>query len=169
MALKIISSLGKSKYSKVRYGFGKPNIDFQPIVLPKGEEKTRLVTVAMAHHLRAASPANSPITLLLLGPSDTIAWSQTKDSYSDDVSVTIWDELAEAMDNDIVLLTLAKTADLSAENMWEVFGLLADNLDENDDVVFDITHSFRTFPYLTLLAASFLRVARHVNVRHIYY
>lgn len=171
MGLKIVSSLGKGSYSRVRYGFGKPGSGFQAVPPgDDGEERSRLVTVALARHLRAAHPDNSPLTLLLLGPSDTIEWSKTEASASRDASppMTVWDELAAVVD-DIQPLRLAETNDLTAANMWEVFGLLADSLEEGDDVVFDITHSFRMFPFLTLLAAAFLRVARRVRVRHIFY
>jgi CRISPR-associated protein (TIGR03986 family) len=57
----------------------------------------------------------------------------------------------------------------SVTDLWEIFGALTKNLNEQDEVIFDITHSFRTLPLLSFLAASFLRVAKDVRIKGIYY
>lgn len=57
----------------------------------------------------------------------------------------------------------------SVEDLWKIFGELTKHLNEKDEVVFDITHSFRTLPFLSFLAASFLRVAKDVQIKGIYY
>ncbi len=57
----------------------------------------------------------------------------------------------------------------SVADLWEIFGELTRNLNEKDEVIFDITHSFRTLPFLSFLAASFLRVAKSVDIKGIYY
>jgi len=55
------------------------------------------------------------------------------------------------------------------EDLWEIFGSLTTHLNEKDEVIFDITHSFRTLPFLSFLAASYLRVAKNVIIGGIYY
>ncbi len=55
------------------------------------------------------------------------------------------------------------------EDLWQIFGELTKHLDENDEVIFDITHSFRTLPFLAFIAASYLRVAKNVKIKGIYY
>lgn len=55
------------------------------------------------------------------------------------------------------------------EDLWEIFAKLTEQLNENDNVIFDITHSFRTLPFLSFLAASYLRVAKNVNIKGIFY
>lgn len=57
----------------------------------------------------------------------------------------------------------------SVEDLWKIFGELTKHLSEKDEVIFDITHSFRTLPFLSFLAASFLRVAKDVRIKGIYY
>lgn len=55
------------------------------------------------------------------------------------------------------------------EDLWVIFGELTKHLKEKDEVIFDITHSFRTLPLLSFLAASYLRVAKNVTIKGIYY
>lgn len=57
----------------------------------------------------------------------------------------------------------------AVKDLWEIFGKLTEHLSEKDEVIFDITHSFRTLPLLSFLAASYLRVARNVTIKGIYY
>jgi CRISPR-associated DxTHG motif protein len=42
-------------------------------------------------------------------------------------------------------------------------------LDENDQVVFDITHAFRSIPIISLVAVSYLRVVRQVSIKGLVY
>jgi len=53
--------------------------------------------------------------------------------------------------------------------LWEVFNALTDAVGEGETVVFDITNSFRSLPFLTFLAAAYLRAARQVKVHKIVY
>ncbi len=57
----------------------------------------------------------------------------------------------------------------SEEDLWEIFRILTDVVQEGDEVIFDITHSFRSLPFLTFLAAAYLRAARGVTVRAVVY
>ncbi len=57
----------------------------------------------------------------------------------------------------------------SVDDLWQIFMQLTAHLRDNDEVVFDITNSFRTLPFLTFLAASYLRVTRKVKLQGIYY
>lgn len=57
----------------------------------------------------------------------------------------------------------------SEKELWEIFSALTDAVDEGEDVLFDITSSFRSLPFLVFLAAAYLRVARKVNVVGILY
>ena len=57
----------------------------------------------------------------------------------------------------------------SETELWEIFKALTDTVDDGETVVFDITNSFRSLPFLTFLAAAMLRTARQVNVQRIVY
>ena len=53
--------------------------------------------------------------------------------------------------------------------MWDIFEKLTSQIDDNDEVTFDITHGLRSIPFLVFLAAAFLKSARQVSIKSIYY
>ncbi len=57
----------------------------------------------------------------------------------------------------------------SEEELWDIFSALTETVKERETVVFDITHSFRSIPFLTFLAAAYLRAARRVHIRAVVY
>src|SRR5262245_33553581 len=50
------------------------------------------------------------------------------------------------------------------EELWEIFETLTSCLSQGDEIILDITHTFRSIPILVLLAVAFLRTAGSVNV-----
>lgn len=65
------------------------------------------------------------------------------------------------------------THDISAEQnidtLWELFETIVNIIEKNDQIVFDITHSFRFQPMLALLSIHFARVTKNILVDGIYY
>lgn len=57
----------------------------------------------------------------------------------------------------------------SEADIWQIFSKMTETLEENDEVIFDITHGFRSIPVLALLATSFLRTAKNVTLKDILY
>ncbi|GAA6619741.1 TIGR02221 family CRISPR-associated protein [Scytonema sp. NUACC26] len=57
----------------------------------------------------------------------------------------------------------------STDDIWQLFGMLTDCLQEGDEVLFDITNGFRSLPVLALIAISYLRVVRKVKIKGLIY
>lgn len=57
----------------------------------------------------------------------------------------------------------------SDAELWEIFNKIVDAIPEGEEVVFDITHGFRSQPVIALLVAAFLRVAKGIQLKHIVY
>jgi len=55
------------------------------------------------------------------------------------------------------------------EALWQIFDALIGHVEEGEQVVFDITNSFRSIPFLVFIAAAFLRSARKVEVEAVVY
>ncbi|MFQ3584089.1 MAG: TIGR02221 family CRISPR-associated protein [Cyanobacteriota bacterium] len=53
--------------------------------------------------------------------------------------------------------------------IWTLFETLVDSIDRNDEIIFDITHAFRSIQMLVLLGAAFLQTAKKVSIQGIYY
>lgn len=55
------------------------------------------------------------------------------------------------------------------DELWEIFEKIAGSLDEGDEVVFDITHAFRSIPILAFLVIAFLRETKGIKVHKVIY
>jgi CRISPR-associated Csx2 family protein len=57
----------------------------------------------------------------------------------------------------------------SQEELWTIFRRLLDCIGDGDELVFDITHSFRFLPMLFTVLIQYLGVVRSVRLRGVYY
>jgi hypothetical protein len=57
----------------------------------------------------------------------------------------------------------------SEADLWAIFDVLTEVTAPRDHVIFDITNSLRSIPFLTFLAAAYLRTARDVDVEAVLY
>lgn len=80
-----------------------------------------------------------------------------------------WIDLKPIVEKDFKLTPVDIKDGSSEEELWEIFDVLTGCLDEGDEVIFDVTHSFRSLPILTLLAATFLRVAKSIKLKQVIY
>jgi CRISPR-associated Csx2 family protein len=57
----------------------------------------------------------------------------------------------------------------NAGEIWQVFQTLSEQLQDGDEVVFDITHALRHIPMLALAALNYAKVLKGVSLQGIYY
>lgn len=57
----------------------------------------------------------------------------------------------------------------SNDDIWQLFEMLTSCLQDGDRVLFDITNGFRSLPVLALIAVSYLRVVRQVEIEGLIY
>jgi len=53
--------------------------------------------------------------------------------------------------------------------LWKIFDGINSVIDEGDDIIFDVTHSFRSLPVLTLIALNYVKFLKNVNINKIDY
>ncbi|WP_299029881.1 TIGR02221 family CRISPR-associated protein [uncultured Thermanaerothrix sp.] len=53
--------------------------------------------------------------------------------------------------------------------IWQIFDAVIQNVEEGEEVTFDITHGLRSIPFLVFLFAAYLRSAKRVKIRAILY
>jgi CRISPR-associated DxTHG motif protein len=53
--------------------------------------------------------------------------------------------------------------------MWQTFQIISKEIAEREDVIFDITHGLRSLPFLVFLFAAYLKSAKGVSIKGIYY
>ncbi|SHK20539.1 CRISPR-associated protein, TM1812 family [Anaerobranca californiensis DSM 14826] len=55
------------------------------------------------------------------------------------------------------------------EEIWDIFKKLLEVLEEKDEVIFDITHAFRSIPMLGLVVLNFAKATKNIKLSGIYY
>lgn len=55
------------------------------------------------------------------------------------------------------------------EDIWLIFQLMNECLEEGDCVLFDVTYSFRSIPIVALISVSYLRIIRQINIKGLLY
>lgn len=55
------------------------------------------------------------------------------------------------------------------EEMWKIFNAVYDALKPNDELYFDLTHSYRYLPMLVLVLSNYAKFLKDVKVKHISY
>ncbi|GIW02413.1 TIGR02221 family CRISPR-associated protein [Roseiflexus sp.] len=53
--------------------------------------------------------------------------------------------------------------------LWRIFQAVVDVIEPNAVVVFDITHGFRSLPFLSFLAAAYLRKVKSIQLKHVFF
>lgn len=55
------------------------------------------------------------------------------------------------------------------EELWTVFQKVVDAVEPQEAVIFDITHGYRSLPFLSFLSAAYLRTVKRVRLGAVYY
>ncbi|BDD02057.1 TIGR02221 family CRISPR-associated protein [Persicobacter psychrovividus] len=56
-----------------------------------------------------------------------------------------------------------------SEQVWELFEMVFSCLEKDDEVIFDITHSFRSIPMLGMILMNYAKVLKGVKIQGVYY
>lgn len=81
-----------------------------------------------------------------------------------------WQELKRRFERDkIPFRPLPIPEGHTESELWEIFNALTNAVEEKEEVVFDITNSFRSLPFLSFLAVAYLKAAKRVDVKHVLY
>jgi len=57
----------------------------------------------------------------------------------------------------------------TAPEIWDIFGTVFDQLNQGDEVIFDITHAFRSIPMLAIVVLNYAKVMKDITLQGIYY
>ncbi|MFQ3684546.1 TIGR02221 family CRISPR-associated protein [Roseiflexus sp.] len=57
----------------------------------------------------------------------------------------------------------------NSEELWQIFQQVVDAIEANETVIFDLTHGFRSLPFLSFLAVAYLRKVKDINLQGVYF
>lgn len=80
-----------------------------------------------------------------------------------------WERLQARLNGKVMLNPQDIPSGKNQEELWAIFNKLTTSLSFGDEIVFDITHAFRSIPFLALLAVAFLRTTQSVHMQHLLY
>ena len=84
-----------------------------------------------------------------------------------------WEQLQELFELKFPEINLIPVRNIpernTPEDIWTIFKKVNECLEEDDNVIFDITHGFRSVPIVALLAMSYFRVARNIKIQGLLY
>lgn len=55
------------------------------------------------------------------------------------------------------------------EELWDIFARLLEQIEDGDEIIFDITHSFRSLPLIASACIQYVRALKKITLRGIYY
>lgn len=58
---------------------------------------------------------------------------------------------------------------ISETEIWDIFQIVFDQLQEEDEILYDVTHSFRSLPMLGIVLLQYAKFLKNINVRGIFY
>lgn len=57
----------------------------------------------------------------------------------------------------------------SEQELWDIFQAIIDEIELNDEIVFDVTHSWRFLPMLAFIVLNYARIVKNCAIASIYY
>ena len=57
----------------------------------------------------------------------------------------------------------------SEKEIWDIFDIVFSEIDKGDEVIFDITHGFRSLPMLMVVISNYAKILKNIKVNGIYY
>ncbi len=139
--IKVISFLGIGSYKKTCY------------IWKEQQKETELFPEGVAHFIQP--------TEMLICLTPTAHEGEKADN---------WTQLKQRFEHDqIPYKPLLIPEGHTEADLWQIFNVLTNAVDREERLVFDITHSFRSLPFLSFLAIAYLKTAKQVKVEHVLY
>jgi CRISPR-associated DxTHG motif protein len=80
-----------------------------------------------------------------------------------------WGDLCQRLQEHTQIVEVDIPDGKSEEELWEIFEAISKAVQEGDEIVFDITHGFRSLPMIAMLTIAYLKQVKGVKVQHVVY
>jgi len=81
-----------------------------------------------------------------------------------------WDAFRQAIEDYTTDVVAVDIPDGRTEvELWQIFQTVVDTVQEGERLIFDVTHGFRSLPFLSFLAVAYLRTVKQVEIEHVFY
>lgn len=126
---------------------------------------TRFVQTAIYEHMKG----EEPLHMIIFVTKEAIEnnWGDSVDKYGNSIEgleTTLQRIIPEA---DVKLVEISSAQDEAAN--WELFDVILDQIEEGDQIYFDMTHSFRTIPFVSLIVLNYARLIKKAAIKKLLY
>jgi len=80
-----------------------------------------------------------------------------------------WSKLSQALPKHITTQTTEIPWGKSSDELWKIFHQVVQAVKPGEEILFDITHGFRSVPMIALLAAAYLQLTKGIKLKEIVY
>jgi CRISPR-associated Csx2 family protein len=157
MARKIfLSILGTGYYETTRYYFDNYKTNY----------RTRFVQEATIKHFCSQWSEEDKIVIFLTEQARQTNWenpAQKKHNFKE-----VYEGLSSILSNFRLSVRDIPNGN-SEKEIWEVFDIIFKELNEGDEVYFDITHAFRFLPMLLMVLINYAKLLKNISVKSVTY
>lgn len=154
MAIKFFSFLGTGAYTKCKYKFDNIESDISCYI------QEALIDILLEKCVNLES------VFIFKTEEATIAnWSKNKKYPSDPGLKQVLDKYNGKPSINYVDIPSGQ----NENELWEIFDKVLEQIDKGDEIIFDITHSFRSIPMLALIILNYAKFIKKCEIRGIYY
>lgn len=160
---KIITFLGTGRYQEVTYeGFSENG--------EKTQTKTRYIQEAICNVIGRDAILYVGLTEKARTENWTSGPKKTKDFEIGQIKEEYQPGLKEILDEENIKYQEFSLYDGKDENeMWQNFDSIFSILDEGDEIYVDVTHSFRSIPFIIMSVLNYAKFTKNINIKGIYY
>lgn len=95
--------------------------------------------------------------------------SESRDAINDKGLKERLEEIKDELKLDIHVRGINIPEGKNEKELWDIFEKINDYISEGDNIIFDVTHSFRSLPILTLVVLNYVRFLKNVKINRIVY
>ena len=162
MARKIfISILGTGYYYPTKYYFNNE--------ISGNELECRFIQQATINHFCTNWNDDDKIYFFLTKDARKISWNNPaqKNNKNNKESYTGLSQIIKQLNLKPEILDIPNGN--NEQEIWEIFQIIFNKLNNNDEVYFDITHAFRSLPMLVMVLINYAKFLKNIEVKSITY
>jgi len=137
---------------------------------PKGYKETTYISPNRQHKFTTSLFQEALVEFYKPEEMYVLLTKTAEKSIPENATQSTWENLKNRLHNKVDLKPIVDIPEgHETEDFWNLFSKLTACLDDTDEVLFDITHGFRSLPVIALIAVSFLRVVRNIKLKGLVY
>jgi len=162
MSYKLLSFIGPTKYIEAYYAYNNK----------KSKQAYQFIQEALLEFFCRDWEEHDQVVIFLTEESKRKNWLSKNECEDANFEKGLKERLEETKKRlklNIGIRDVEIPEGRNEEELWEIFERINNNISEEDILIFDITHSFRSLPMLTLVALNYVKFLKNVDIHQIVY